>query len=288
MLLGDSEMLGIIGGTGLYNIAEMSLVSSQKITTPFGEPSSEILTGEFAGNRVAFLPRHGTQHQLLPSEINYRANIWALKSIGVTQIISVSATGSLRQEIQPGNLALPDQYVDWTRGRRIGTFFGTGLVGHVSTAHPTCPSLAKTILANAHELGIEIHNAKTYACVEGPRLGTKAESAFLRQSGCDLVGMTNVPEVFLAREAQICYCTIAVATDYDCWLDDPSQHASVDKIMALYKMNIDRVQSILKSVIQTVKPSNECSCRQSVKHALLTQESSLSVENRDLLEVLRR
>lgn len=280
-------MLGIIGGTGLYKMDGISEVSSQSVDTPFGAPSSEITVGEISGRKVAFLPRHGAHHQILPSEINFRANIWALKSVGVRGIISVSAVGSLREEIRPGDLALPNQYLDWTKGKRTGTFFGEGLVAHVSTAHPTCSALSQKIKRNAEALNTSIHAEKIYACVEGPRLGTRAESLFLRQNGCDLVGMTNVPEVFLAREAQLCYCTIAVATDYDCWLDDPSQHATVDKVIELYHKNIGRVQTLIKQVISDGSSSAPCDCRSSLKYALLTEEGSLSEVQKHTLAFLR-
>ena len=280
-------MIGIIGGTGLYKIDGISNVSSRNIDTPFGAPSAEILIGELAGKKIAFLPRHGSNHQILPSEINYRANIWALKSVGVRQIISVSAVGSLREEVHPGDLAMPSQYFDWTRGRRIGSFFGQGLVAHVSTAQPSCATLSKTIQDCSRQADIHIHSSKTYACVEGPRLGTRAESLFLRQAGCDLVGMTNVPEVFLAREAQICYCTIAVATDYDCWLDDPSQHASVEKVIELYGKNIGRVQPLLKKVVERENDHTECSCHSALKFAVMTKESVLSQEQRQIIAFLK-
>tara|TARA_B110001454_G_scaffold218991_1_gene249127 strand:- start:169692 stop:170537 length:846 start_codon:yes stop_codon:yes gene_type:complete len=280
-------MIGIIGGTGLYKIDGISNVSSRSIETPFGAPSANILIGELSGIKIAFLPRHGSDHQILPSEINYRANIWALKTVGVRQIISVSAVGSLREEVHPGDLAMPSQYFDWTRGRRIGSFFGQGLVAHISTAQPSCATLSKTIQDCSRQTDIRIHESKTYACVEGPRLGTRAESLFLRQAGCDLVGMTNVPEVFLAREAQICYCTIAVATDYDCWLDDPSQHASVEKVIELYGKNISRVQSLLKKVVEHESNHTECSCHSALKFAVMTKESVLSHEQRQILAFLK-
>ncbi|MGE3534903.1 MAG: S-methyl-5'-thioadenosine phosphorylase [Parachlamydiales bacterium] len=279
-------MIGIIGGTGLYKIDGFQNVTSKKVETPFGAPSAEITMGEISGHRVAFLPRHGASHQILPSEINFRANIWALKSVGVRRIISVSAVGSLKEEIHPGDLSIPSQYLDWTKGRRAGTFFGDGIVAHVSTAHPSCPALAQKIVSHAETLGTLVHSGKTYGCVEGPRLGTRAESLFLQQSGCDLVGMTNVPEVFLAREAQLCYCTIAVATDYDCWLNDPSQHASVEKVIELYQKNIGRVQELIKKVVR-VDEASSCECRSSLKHAVLTKEEALPEEKRRTLAFLR-
>ncbi len=281
-------MIGVIGGTGLYQMEGLSQIREQEIGTPFGPASAPVTVGELAGRPVAFLPRHGKSHQLLPSEINYRANIYALKKAGVTRLFSVSAVGSLQQEIAPGDLAIPSQYLDLTKGKRPHTFFGDGLVAHVSTAEPTCPGLATKASEVASQLDYQLHRGKTYACVEGPRLGTRAESNYLRRMDCHLVGMTNVPEAFLAREAQICYCTLAVSTDYDCWLDDPSQHASVDKILALYKQNLGRVQRILQAVLSSSdEPSTDCSCRAALRYAILTPESSIPAEKRLTLEVLK-
>lgn len=281
-------MLGIIGGTGLYKIDGIEDLSHRLVTTPFGDPSGEIALGSIASQRVAFLPRHGSGHRILPSEINYRANIWALKAVGVRRIISVSAVGSLSEKIRPGDLSLPNQYFDWTKGKRAGTFFGNGVVAHISTANPACSSLQKIIQTCSEKSESPIHTGKTYACVEGPRLGTKAESIFLRQIGCDLVGMTNLPEAFLAREAQICYSTIAIATDFDCWLDDPAQHASVDKVIEFYKENVGKVQKLIKHVAaikcESIVP---CDCRTALKYAVLTDEKILSDEQKQTLAFLR-
>src|SRR6185437_10884827 len=196
-------MIGIIGGTGLYQMDELRVTDVREAATPFGSPSSPIVLGVLQDRDVAFLARHGLHHNLLPSEINYRGNVWALKSLGVRTILGVSAVGSLREEIRPGDLALPSQYLDFTKGLRASTFFGRGLVAHVSTAHPTCRSTAAVVARTARALELRLHEDKTYACIEGPRFGTRAESFFLRTAGADLVGMTNVPEAFLACEAQL-------------------------------------------------------------------------------------
>jgi 5'-methylthioadenosine phosphorylase len=280
-------MIGIIGGTGLYQIEGLEILESRDVDTPFGRPSAPVLLGKLGLESVAFLPRHGTQHQILPSEINFRANIWALKAVGVRRIISVSAVGSLSQEIEPGSLVIPNQYFDFTKGRRAGTFFGDGLVAHVSTAEPSCPALTGRAVDAAKRLNHPIHRDKTYACVEGPRLGSRAESFFLRGAQCHIVGMTNVPEAFLAREAQLCYCTVAVVTDYDCWLDDPAQHATVDKVITLYKKNLGRVQAILKEVLEHRVGDTACSCRSALQYAVLTPEDVLSDDKRKLLKFLR-
>ena len=278
-------MIGIIGGTGLYKIEGFKEIRAHDLDTPFGKPSAKVLIGELNGREVAFLPRHGSQHHFLPSEINFRANLWALKAAGVRRIISVSAVGSLRGEIKPGDLVTPSQYFDWTRGKRVSTFFGNGLVAHVSTAEPTCAKLREVIESSTDGT---LHTEKTYACVEGPRLGTRAESLFLRQVGCDIVGMTNVPEVFLAREAQLCYATVAIATDYDCWLEDPKQHASVDKVIELYTKNLGKVRDLIARVVSSTAPLVECACRRSLDSAVMSREETLSEEQRALLTVLRQ
>lgn len=280
-------MIGIIGGTGLYKIDGVSNLEKVSVNTPFGLPSSDIQIGLLNKVKVAFLARHGEKHEQLPSEINYRANIWALKSVGVRRILSVSAVGSLKEEIRPGDLAMPSQYFDWTRGKRVGTFFGEGLVAHVSTAEPSCPSIQQELKAVAASMDMNIHSGLTYACVEGPRLGSRAESHFLRNNGCDLVGMTNVPEAFLAREAQLCYCTIAVATDYDCWLEDPSQHAEVDKVIELYRKNIGRVQNLIEKYVSLAKSTTTCGCRTALKYAVLSDENILSEQQKTRLNFLR-
>jgi 5'-methylthioadenosine phosphorylase len=281
-------MIGIIGGTGLYQIEGIDVLESREVETPFGRPSAPVLLGRVGASDVAFLPRHGKKHEILPGEINFRANIWALKSVGVRRILSVSAVGSLSEKVRPGELVIPDQYLDFTKGRRVGTFFGDGLVAHVSTAEPSCSAFAEGVEQAAGAIGVSLHRNKTYACVDGPRLGTRAESFFLRNAGgAHIVGMTNVPEAFLAREAQLCYCTLAVVTDYDCWMDDPSQHASVDKVMALYQKNIDRVKTIIERLISNPSEFEACSCGKSLEFAVLTREESLRPDQKKILEFLR-
>jgi 5'-methylthioadenosine phosphorylase len=281
-------MIGIIGGTGLYQLESLHDVEQHEVETPFGTPSAPITTGRVHSTRVAFLPRHGLNHEHLPSEINYRANIWGLKSLGVRQIVSVSATGSLQEEIRPGDLALPNQYLDWTKGKRDATFFGDGLSAHISTAEPVCSSLCQFLLDTAASIDISLHRHATYACVEGPRLGTRAESHLLRQMGAHLVGMTNVPEVFLAREAGLCYATIAVATDYDCWMENPDQHATVAKVIALYKENLGRVERIIAQILEAGMGASDCHCKESLAGAVMTPENRLSERRREILDFLRK
>jgi 5'-methylthioadenosine phosphorylase len=279
-------MIGIIGGTGLYSMPGLESVNPQEVATPFGAPSSPLLHGRLGGREVVFLARHGLHHQFLPGEINFRANIWALKRCGVRTLIAVSAVGSLREEIRPGELSLVSQYLDFTRGTRAPSFFGGGLVAHVSTAHPACAATAALIGRIAGQLGMPLHRDKTYACVEGPRLGTRAESFFLRGAGADLVGMTNVPEAFLALEAQIGYCTIALATDYDCWLDDPAQHVSANQVLTLFRARLASVQQLLAHCVAGYEEDEGRPCRSALREALVTAREAMSPAQRELVDLL--
>ena len=279
-------MIGIIGGTGLYRMEGLEVTRSAEVDTSFGRPSGPVMLGRLSGREIAFLPRHGLNHDLLPSEINFRANIWALKSVGVRTIIGASAVGSLREEIRPGDLALPSQYLDFTKGLRAASFFGKGLAAHVSTAHPTCAHTAALIARVAKSIGQPLHLDKTYACVEGPRLGTRAESFWLRGAAADLVGMTNVPEAFLALEAQVGYCVITVATDYDCWLDDPSQHVSVDQVMSQFKDSLGRVQKLIAGAVAEYAEDESRACRRALKGAVITPQQQLTVEQKRILDFL--
>ena len=286
-------MLAIIGGTGIYQIDGLDVEQEHDIETPYGKPSAAVVQGSYLGQTILFLPRHGSGHQLLPHEVNYRANIWALKSLGVSQIVGFSAVGSLQQEIEPGHLAIASQYFDFIKGNREKTFFGNGIAAHVSTAEPSCQHLADGIVSAANSLDasleVTIHPNKTYACVDGPRLGTKAESLFLKNAaGCDLVGMTNVPEAFLAREAQICYCTIGISTDYDCWQDDPSLHVSVEQVISRYGASLEKAKAVLQAFIKQHQADENCSCRKALASAVLTPESALSEDAKALLAVLKQ
>ncbi|TLY81156.1 MAG: S-methyl-5'-thioadenosine phosphorylase [Gammaproteobacteria bacterium] len=280
-------MIGIIGGTGLYAMQELTATRTHTLATPYGAPSAPFTIGTLRGREVAFLARHGLEHRLLPGEINFRANIWALKSLGVRTVIGVSAVGSLRQEIHPGDLALPSQYLDFTRGTRAASFFGGGLVAHVSSAQPTCRATAALIARVARSQGVTLHEDKTYACVEGPRLGTRAESLFLRTAGADLVGMTNVPEAFLALEAQLGYCTIAVVTDYDCWLEDPTQHAAADQILALFRGSLGRVQQLIAATVGEYREDEARPCRNALRGALVTPRERMTPQQRALVDFLQ-
>jgi len=279
-------VIGIIGGTGLYGMSDLRVEGAREIETPFGRPSSPVTLGTLRGREVAFLARHGADHDRIPSEINFRANIWALKSIGARTVIGVSAVGSLREEIRPGTLALPSQYLDFTKGLRPSSFFGSGLVAHISTARPVCGYTAGLVARVARLMQLEIHTDKTYACVEGPRLGTRAESFFLRNAGADLVGMTNVPEAFLACEAQLGYCTIAVPTDYDCWLEDPVQHASAEQVIGQFRSSLASVQRLLAGVAEEYVEDDSRPCRHALRSAIVTPRDRMSAEQRALVDLL--
>jgi 5'-methylthioadenosine phosphorylase len=279
-------MIGIIGGTGLYRMEALQVTQTREVSTPFGPPSSPIVLGVLQGREVAFLARHGLHHDLLPGEINFRANIWALKSVGVRTVIGVSAVGSLREEIRPGDISLPSQYLDFTKGQRAATFFGRGMVAHISTAQPVCAATTALITRVARSLGTKVHENKTYACIEGPRLGTRAESFFLRGAGADLVGMTNVPEAFLAAEAQLGYCTISLATDYDCWLDDASQHVSAEQVIALFHKNLGRVQQLLAGAVAEYVEDGSRPCRRALHTAIVTPREQLTDEQRGIVDFL--
>jgi len=291
-------MLGIIGGSGIYQLSGLDIVEETVLETPYGMPSAPLAIGRYnGGQKIIFLARHGKSHEYLPHEVNYRANIWALKKLGVTRIIGISAVGSLRHEYKPGDLCLADQYFDFVKGPREKTFFGGGLAAHVSSAEPTCPMLAASLVQAGQKMNIPLHTDLTYACVDGPRLGTRAESLFLKNAAeCDLVGMTNVPEAFLAREAQICYCTIAVVTDYDCWLDDPAQHVSVEQVISRYGESLEKAKSLLGEFLENDRLASsgsaseyapECNCRKNLQSAVLSPENSLTEDKKALLDLLR-
>jgi 5'-methylthioadenosine phosphorylase len=281
-------MLAIIGGSGLYQLDELSIENEHVMETPFGQPSGPIIQGSYQGRSVLFLARHGVNHQLLPHEVNYRANIFALKSLGARRVLGISAAGSLREDLKPGDLAIAAQYFDHTRGKRAHSFFGNGVAAHVSTAHPVCAVLAADIQNAAARIDQPLHQKKTYACVEGPRLGTRVESFFLRDSAkCDLVGMTNVPEVFLAREAQMAYCTICLVTDFDCWMDDPSQHVSVEKFFATYQGAMTNAKAILPELLRAPFTDTPTEVREALVGSVLTPDEALTDEQRQWLSVLR-
>ena len=260
--------IGIIGGSGLYSMAGITGPREVKVRTPFGEPSEAIVLGTLEGKRVAFLARHGRGHRILPSDINYRANIYAMKLLGVERIISVSAVGSLQEDLRPGEFLVPDQFVDRTR-QRVSTFFGEGLVAHVSFAHPTCAQLSAALADASVHLGVKVHRRGTYICMEGPQFSTLAEANMHRQLHFEVVGMTNATEAKLAREAELCYSTIAMITDYDCW---HPEHESVtaSQIIATLNQNAENAQRVLREAVRALPADRSCKCGAALKHALVT------------------
>ena len=265
---GPVAEVGVIGGSGLYAMDGLKDVREVRINTPFGDPSDAFIIGTVQGKRVAFLARHGRGHRLLPSELNFRANIYAMKLLGVERIISVSAVGSLQEQFRPGAFLVPDQFFDSTKGRQ-STFFGNGLVAHVTFDKPTCSDLS-TILSDACvSCGVPVHRKGTYICMEGPQFSTLAEANFHRAMQFDVIGMTNVTEAKLAREAEICYATIAMITDYDCWHPDHDS-VTVATIIATLNQNATNAQNVLKEAIKTIPGARSCKCGSALKHAMLT------------------
>src|SRR6187399_1185784 len=261
--------IGIIGGSGLYDMAELTDREERTVSTPFGEPSGPYSLATLRGRRVAFLARHGAGHRVQPSELNFRANIYGFKLLGVEWILSASAVGSLREDYKPQDLVVPDQFYDRTRGR-ISTFFGEGLVAHVGFAHPFCAPLSDVMYASAEQAGATVHKGGTYVCMEGPQFSTIAESNAYRASGFDIIGMTNLQEAKLAREAEICYSTLALVTDYDCWHPD---HASVtvDMIISNLLQNARTAQQVIANAVARLPIDRTCECAHALKHALITR-----------------
>jgi 5'-methylthioadenosine phosphorylase len=260
--------IGIIGGSGLYSMSGLTAVREVQVKTPFGEPSDALVVGNLEGKRVAFLARHGRGHRILPSEINFRANVYAMKLLGVQRIISVSAVGSLKEELQPGEFLVVDQFVDRTKSR-VSTFFGAGLVAHVGFDKPTCGQTAGVLADASEHCGVKVHRRGTYVCIEGPQFSTLAEAHMHRGLKFDVIGMTNVTEAKLAREAEICYATIAMITDFDCW---HPQHESVTaaQIIATLTQNAENAQKALREAVRTMPTERSCKCGAALKHALVT------------------
>jgi len=277
--------IGILGGSGLYSWAGIEEAQDVVVGTPFGAPSDALIVGIVAGRRVAFLARHGREHRLLPGEINYRANIYAMKSLGVRRILSVSAVGSLRETIHPRDVVVPDQFVDRTQGR-AATFFGEGIVAHVSLADPVCPELHGLLATTAAEQGARVHPEGTYLCMEGPAFSTRAESRLYRSWGMDIIGMTNLTEAKLAREAEICYATLALVTDYDCWHAEEDD-VSVDALLANLHANRDLAVRVLCAAVSTVPHERDaCGCGRALQSALLTSKEHILPEVRSRLAAI--
>lgn len=281
----SQPVIGVIGGSGLYEIEGFTDVEEVRVETPFGDPSDAYITGILEGARLVFLPRHARGHRLLPSEIPYRANIYGLKKLGVERIISVSAVGSMKEEIVPGHIVIPDQFFDRTQGKRDSTFFGEGVVGHVQFADPVCADLSKTLYDSAIEAGATVHKGGTYICIEGPNFSARAESNIYRSWGVDVIGMTNLPEARLAREAEICYGTVALATDYDCWHDEHDD-VSVEAVIAIIQQNVATARKIIKAAVKKLTASSTCACGEALKYAIMTHKEQIPEATRKKLDVL--
>jgi 5'-methylthioadenosine phosphorylase len=274
--------VAVIGGSGIYKLDAVKILNQLKISTPFGPPSADIMECEVDGHQFLFLARHGLGHFLSPSEVNYRANIFALKKLGVQTLISISAVGSLKEEFAPRHFVLVDQFIDWTKGLRKRSFFDSGMVGHVSVAHPIETSLSKRLFGACGRAGVTSHLGGTYICIEGPQFSTKAESQFYRTLGAGVIGMTNVPEAFLAKEAGIAYATVAMVTDYDCWKEE---HCTVQEIMDVMKTNADSVQKFIQEAIPDLI-KNPISFNPENQYALMTDKALLNSAHQEILEVI--
>jgi len=265
---GDRAVIGVIGGSGLYEMDGLKDVSSTKVDTPFGEPSDELIIGFLEGVKMVFLPRHGRGHRISPSELNFRANIYAMKKLGVSRIISVSAVGSMKKAIRPGDIVVCSQFFDRTKGRN-STFFQGGIVAHVHFADPVCHVLSDCLYQAGLEVGAQMHKDCTYIVMEGPQFSTRAESKIYRQWGVDVIGMTNLPEAKLAREAEICYSTLALATDYDCW-HEAEEDVSIEAILEVIKQNVTTAQNILRNAVKKIPSQSDCQCGKALENAIIT------------------
>ncbi|MDH5662308.1 MAG: S-methyl-5'-thioadenosine phosphorylase [Elusimicrobiota bacterium] len=275
--------IGVIGGSGIYDIEGITDTRKQKIKTPFGAPSDTIIIGNLGGIPVAFLPRHGRGHFIAPSELNSRANIYAFKSLGVEQIISISACGSLKEELKPRDIVIPDQLFDRTRQRPY-SFFGEGIVAHIAFANPYCPELSGILYQAAKDLRLSAHLGGTYVCIEGPQFSTKAESKVFRSSGFSIIGMTNIPEAKLAREAEICYATLGLVTDYDVWKE--GEEVTVERVVGNLLANIENVKKLIKAAIPRLKRERKCECASALAYAIQTREWAINKKTARKLDLL--
>lgn len=277
--------IGIIGGSGVYAVDGFSEVSGITVSTPFGQPSDSFITGTLNGVRVAFLPRHGRGHRLLPSELNYRANIFGFKSLGVQSIIAVTAVGSLQENRPPLDLVIPDQLIDRTQCRQ-STFFGEGIAAHIPFSEPFCPDLSSQLFETAASVADMVHKGGTLVTIDGPSFSTKAESRLYRQWGCDIIGMTTYQEAKLSREAEICYAALAMVTDYDCWKDSSADEVTVETVVANMKKNSSNAQRILSSILPNIPRKRSCFCKDSLRGAIMTAPQAMPPEIREKLAIL--
>lgn len=276
--------IGIIGGSGLYSMPGFSDVNEVKLQTPFGDPSESYVLGVLEGRRVAFLARHGRGHRILPTELNFRANIHGFKQLGVERIISVSAVGSLKEEHKPLDFVVPDQFFDRTR-HRVDTFFGDGIVAHISMADPVCGEMATVVAAACKQAGVTGKRGGTYLCMEGPQFSTKAESNVYRSWGMDVIGMTNLQEAKLAREAELCYVTIAMVTDYDCW-HPHHDSVTVDQIVAVLVKNAENAAKVVKATVSAMPATRGCKCGAALAHAILTERDKIPAATKEKLKLI--
>lgn len=278
------KTVGVIGGSGLYEIEGLSDVESVSVETPWGSPSDDIIVGNLGDTRMAFLPRHGRGHKLMPSEINFRANIYAMKKLGVERIISVSAVGSMKEHLSPGQVVIPSQFYDHTK-TRASTFFGDGIVAHVSMADPVCHTLSNVLYDASIRAGASVHKGGTYLCMEGPQFSSRAESKIYRGWGVDIIGMTNATEAKLAREAEICYASVSMVTDYDCW-HEQHDDVTVEDLIETLNSNVELARNIIKIAAPVISPSRECPCSSALKNAVITPKEVIPEEAKERLVIL--
>ena len=277
-------MLGVIGGSGLYGMSGLESPRDEEVSTPFGDPSDRYRLGTIEGHEVAFLARHGWGHRLLPSEINYRANIYGFKALGVDRLVSVSAVGSMKEGLRPLDIVLPDQFIDWTR-QRHGTFFGDGIAAHVSLADPICASLQGELAQAVRDNGATLHRGGIYICIEGPQFSTRAEANLYRSWNVDVIGMTNATEVRLAREAEICYASMAMVTDYDCWHEE-EEAVSIQAVIERLNENAATAQEVVARLAAGLSPERSCRCGAALQNAILTDRRKIGPQARERLELL--
>ena len=277
--------LGVIGGSGLYNIDGLKIIRREKVETPFGSPSDELTLAKYGDKEIVFLPRHGAGHKILPTELNYRANIYAMKKLGVERILSLSACGSFKEELKPRDIVIVHQFFDRTNQGRKTTFFGDGIVAHISFAEPVCLELADIVHKTAQEAELTVHNGGTYLNMEGPAFSTKAESDVYKSWGMDVIGMTNMPEARLAREAEICYVTVAFVTDYDAWHEEEGA-VTLAMIIENLNKNVDNAKKLLKLVLEKIPNKRTCACKDALKDSIITRPEAIKKETKEKLNLI--